>query len=130
MGNILRTVSLGLQIKAMFSYILGFIALKTASLKKDGILRHAKINNVGYALGSLSLLYMMYSAINLIISKKAPAIMFIHGTVGGIAVILSTLFVANKWKWKSINHMRAFVVLWLMAFSGGLYLFALLSKRK
>jgi len=130
MGNLLRTTSLLLQIKAMFAYVLGFIALKKADLKKDGIIKHARINTAGYVLGSVSLLYMMYSAINLIISKKAPAIMFIHGIFGAIAVALSTLFVANKWEWKSINHMRAFVVIWLMAFSGGLYLFSLLSKKK
>jgi hypothetical protein len=110
--------------------MLGFIALKKAALKKDGINRHGKINTLGYVLGFFSLLYMMYSAINLIISKRAPLIMFIHGAFGSIAVALSTLFVANRWEWKSIKSMRAFVILWLMTFSGGLYLFSLLKKKK
>lgn len=130
MGNLLRTGSLILQIKSILIYMLGLIALKAAALKKDGINRHGKINTVGYVLGFFSLLYMLYSGINLIISKRAPAVMFIHGLFGSITVALGTLFVANRWEWKSIKNMRAFIVLWLMTFSGGLYLFSLLRKKK
>lgn len=124
----LRRISLKLQVFSLFTFIIGFIALKTAGSKKKGIYRHGKINNVGYVLGFFSLLYMAYSALRLIISRRAPAAVFIHGPFGAITLALSTLFVANKWSWKTVKNMRIFVALWLMTFSGGLYLFSVLDK--
>lgn len=124
----LRRISLKLQVTSLLTYIIGFIALKTAGSKNKGIYRHGKINRVGYVLGFFSLLYMAYSALSLIISRKAPAAVFIHGPLGAITLSLSTLFVANKWSWKTVKNMRTFVALWLMTFSGGLYLFSVLDK--
>lgn len=94
--GLLRRISLGLQIASLFTFIIGFIALKTAKFKKDGILRHGKINNIGYVLGFISLLYMAYSGFHLIVSRKAPAVVFIHGPFGAITLALSTLFVTNQ----------------------------------
>lgn len=125
----LREISLGLQLTSLFTYLIGFIALKTAGSKIEGIGKHGKINNIGYVLGFFSLLYMAFSAFNLITSRRTPAAVFIHGPFGAITLALSTLFVANRWSWKTIKNMRIFVVLWLMTFSGGLYLFSVLKKR-
>ncbi len=124
----LRRISLKLQVTSLFTFIIGFIALKTAGSKKKGIYRHGKINSVGYVLGFFALLYMAYSALNLLISRRAPAAVFIHGPLGAIVLTLSTLFVANKWSWKTKKNMWTFVALWLMTFSGGLYLFSVLDK--
>ena len=73
------------------------------SVKKDGILKHAKINTAGYLMGSLSLIYMAYSATRLIIAGKAPAAVFIHGPFGLVTLALSSLFVANRWSWKTVK---------------------------
>lgn len=81
-------------------------------------------------MGSLSLIYMAYSATRLIIAGKAPAAVFIHGPFGLVTLALSSLFVANRWSWKTVKNMRALVVLFLSTFSGGVYLFSVLSKRK
>lgn len=125
----LRKISLGLQIRSLVTYITGFIALKSASTKTEGISRHGKINTKGYVFGFFSLLYMGYSALRLISTRKAPAALFIHGPMGAIVLTLSTLFVANRWSWKTVKNMRAFVALWLMTFSGGIYLFSVLEKK-
>lgn len=127
--GILRKISLGLQIRSLVTYITGFIALKSAGAKNEGISRHGKINTKGYVFGFFSLLYMGYSALRLITSRKAPAALFIHGPLGAIVLALSTLFVANRWSWKTVKNMRAFVILWLMTFSGGIYLFSVLEKE-
>jgi hypothetical protein len=110
--------------------MIGFIALKTAGSKKKGIFRHGMINTAGYVLGFFSLLYMGYSALRLIISRKAPAAVFIHGPLGAITLALSTLFVTNQWSWKTVKNMKTFVALWLLTFSGGVYLFSVLNKRR
>ncbi len=82
-------------------------------------------------MGSLSLIYMAYSATRLIIAGKAPAAVFIHGPFGLVTLALSSLFVANRWSWKTVKNMRALVVLFLSTFSGGgVYLFSVLSKRE
>lgn len=81
-------------------------------------------------MGSLSLIYMAYSATRLIIAGKAPAAVFIHGSFGLVTLALSSLFVANRWSWKTVKNMRALVVLFLSTFSGGVYLFSVLSKRE
>lgn len=81
-------------------------------------------------MGSLSLIYMAYSATRLIIAGKAPATVFIHGPFGLVTLALSSLFVANRWSWKTVKNMRALVVLFLSTFSGGVYLFSVLSKRE
>jgi hypothetical protein len=126
--GLFRKISLGLQITSLFTYIVGFVALKTANSKKKGIFKHGKINSVGYLLGFISLLYMAYSALNLIVSRKVPAAVFIHGPLGALTLTLSSLFVANRWSWKTIKNMRSFVAFWLLTFTGGLYLFSLLKK--
>jgi hypothetical protein len=128
--NKLRKISLGLQVSTLLTYMLGFAALKLSGLKKDGIPRHGKINTFGYALGALSLLYMMYSGLRLIIARAAPAILYIHGFFGLITLVLSTLFVANRWSWKTVKNMRILVVLFLSTFSGGVYMFSRLYKRE
>lgn len=125
--GLLRKISLGLQITSLLTYLVGFVALKTAKSKKTGILKHGKINTAGYLLGFVSLLYMAYSAVRLITSRKAPAAMFIHGPLGAVTLALSTLFVTNQWSWKTIKNMRAFVAMWLLTFSGGVYLFTILT---
>lgn len=127
--NQLREVSLGLQVSTLLTYIFGFIALKLSGLKKDGILRHGKINTFGYTLGALSLLYMLYSGIRLIIARAAPLILYIHGLFGIITLALSSLFVANRWSWKTVKNMRVLVVLFLSTFSGGVYMFSRFHKR-
>lgn len=119
--NLLRRISLGLQITSLLTFIIGFIALKTAKSKKEGVIRHGKINTAGYILGLLSLLYMAYSGFKLITSRKAPAAVFIHGPFGAVTLALSTLFVTNQWSWKTVKNMRTFVALWLLTFSGGVY---------
>jgi hypothetical protein len=81
-------------------------------------------------MGSLSLIYMAYSATRLIIAGKAPAAVFIHGPFGLVTLALSSLFVANRWSWKTVKNMRALVVLFLSTFNGGVYLFSVLSKRE
>ena len=81
-------------------------------------------------MGSLSLIYMAYSATRLIIAGKAPAAVFIHGPFGLVTLALSSLIVANRWSWKTVKNMRALVVLFLSTFSGGVYLFSVLSKRE
>ena len=124
--GIFRIFSLGLQITSLLTYIIGFIALKTAKAKNKGVFRHGIINTAGYLLGFLSLLYMGFSALRLIISKKAPAAVFIHGPLGAVTLALSTLFVTNQWSWKTIKNMKAFVALWLLTFTGGVYLFSVL----
>jgi hypothetical protein len=126
--GLFRLISLGLQVTSLLTYITGFVALKTANSKKKGIFRHGKINSVGYIFGFISLLYMAYSALKLIISRKIPAAVFIHGPLGALTLTLSSLFVANQWSWKTLKNMRSFVALWLLTFSGGLYLFSLLKK--
>lgn len=125
--GLLRKISLGLQITSMLTYLVGFVALKTVKSRKAGISKHGKINTIGYLLGFVSLLYMAYSALRLITSRKAPAAMFIHGPLGAVTLALSTLFVTNQWSWKSIKNMRTFVALWLLSFSGGVYLFTILT---
>jgi len=106
--------------------MIGFIALKTARAKNKGVPRHGIINTAGYLLGFLSLLYMGYSALKLVISKKAPAAVFIHGPLGAVTLALSTLFVTNQWSWKTVKNMRTLVALWLLTFTGGVYLFSVL----
>ena len=128
--NKIRKISLGVQVSTLLTYITGIAALKKSRLKKDGILKHAKINTAGYLMGSLSLIYMAYSATRLIIAGKAPAAVFIHGPFGLVTLALSSLFVANRWSWKTVKNMRALVVLFLSTFSGGVYLFSVLSKRE
>lgn len=128
--NRMRKVSLGLQVSTLLTYITGIAALKESRLKKDGILKHGKINSVGYMLGAVSLLYMAYSATKLILTGKAPAAVFIHGPLGLVTLALSSLFVANRWSWKTIKNMRILVMLFLSTFSGGVYLFSVLSKRE
>lgn len=125
--GLLRKISLGLQITSMLTYLVGFVALKTVKSRKAGISKHGKINTIGYLLGFVSLLYMAYSALRLITSRKAPAAMFIHGPLGAVTLALSTLFVTNQWSWKTIKNMRTFVALWLLSFSGGVYLFTILT---
>ncbi|WP_292373727.1 hypothetical protein [Methanosarcina sp. UBA411] len=128
--NQLRKISLKLQVSTLLSYILGFTALKLSCSKKEGIPRHGKINTFGYILGALSLLYMMYSGVRLIIARAAPAILYIHGFFGLITLALSSLFVANRWSWKTVRNMRTLVVLFLSTFSGGVYLFSRLYKSE
>lgn len=128
--NEIRKISLGLQVSTLLTYVTGIAALKKSHLKKDGILKHGKINTAGYLMGSLSLLYMMYSATRLIITRKAPAAVFIHGPFGLVTLALSSLFVANRWSWKTVKNMRSLVVLFLSTFSGGIYLFSVLNKRE
>lgn len=128
--NRMRKVSLGLQVSTLQTYIIGIAALKESHLKKDGILKHGKINSLGYMLGAVSLLYMAYSATKLILTGKAPAVVFIHGPLGLVTLTLSSLFVANRWSWKTIKNMRILVILFLSTFSGGVYLFSVLSKRE
>lgn len=128
--NQIRKISLKLQVSTLLTYMLGFIVLKLSGSKKEGIPRHGKINTFGYALGALSLLYMLYSGIRLIISRKAPTILYIHGFFGLITLALSSLFVANRWSWKTVHNMRALAVLFLSTFSGGVYLFSRLYKSE
>lgn len=128
--NRMRKVSLGLQVSTLLTYITGIAALKKSRLKKDGILKHGKINSLGYMLGAVSLLYMAYSATKLILTGKAPAAVFIHGPLGLVTLALSSLFVANRWSWKTVKNMRILVMLFLSTFSGGVYLFSVLSKRE
>lgn len=127
--GLFRIISLGLQITSLLTYMIGFITLKTVRFKTKGIFRHGMINTVGYVLGFLSLLYMGISAMKLIISRKTPVAVFIHGPFGALTLVLSTLFVTNQWSWKTVKNMRAFVALWLMTFSGGLYIFSVLDKK-
>lgn len=129
-SNKIREISLGLQISTLLTYITGIIVLKKNRLKKDGILKHGKINTAGYMLGAVSLLYMAYSATRLIFTGKAPAAVFIHGPFGLVTLALSSLFVANRWSWKTVKNMRILVALFLSTFSGGIYLFSVLSKRE
>lgn len=126
--NQLRKISLKLQVSTLLTYMLGFIVLKLSGSKKEGIPRHGKINTFGYILGVLSLLYMMYSGLRLIIARAASAILYIHGLFGFITLALSSLFVANRWSWKTVKNMRTLVVLFLSTFSGGVYLFSRLYK--
>jgi hypothetical protein len=126
--NQLRKISLGLQVSTLLTYMLGFTVLKLSGSKKEGIPRHGKINTFGYTLGALSLLYMLYSGLRLIISRAAPVVLYIHGFFGLITLALSSLFVANRWSWKTIKNMRALVVLFLSTFSGGVYLFSRFYK--
>lgn len=128
--NRIRKISLELQVSTLLTYIIGIATLKKSRLKKDGIPEHAKINTAGYTLGALSLLYMAYSATRLILAGKAPAAVFIHGPFGLVTLTLSSLFVANRWRWKTVKNMRILVVLFLSTFSGGIYLFSVLSKRE
>lgn len=128
--NRIRKISLGLQVSTLLTYMIGIASLKKSRIKKDGILKHGKINTAGYMVGALSLLYMAYSATRLILTGKAPAAVFIHGPFGLVTLALSSLFVANRWSWKTIKNMRTLVVLFLSTFSGGVYLFSVLSKRE
>jgi hypothetical protein len=128
--NKFRKISLKLQVSTLLTYMLGFIILKLSGSKKEGIPRHGKINTFGYALGALSLLYMLYSGIRLTIARTAPAILYVHGFFGLITLALSSLFVANRWSWKTVKNMRALVVLFLSTFSGGIYLFSRLYKSE
>jgi hypothetical protein len=128
--NRIRKISLELQVSTLLTYIIGIAALKKSRLKKNGIPIHGKINTSGYMLGALSLLYMAYSATKLILAGKAPAAVFIHGPLGLVTLALSSLFVANRWDWKTVKNMRTLVVLFLSTFSGGVYLFLVLSKRE
>ncbi|MCC4770210.1 hypothetical protein FXV91_08380 [Methanosarcina sp. DH2] len=80
-------------------------------------------------MGSLSLLYMAYSALKLITARKAPAVVYLHGPSGLVTLSLSSLFVANRWRWKTVKNMRILVGLFLLTFSGGVYLFSTLNKR-
>ncbi len=126
--NKLRKISLKLQVSTLLTYMLGFIVLKLSGSKKEGIPKHGKINTFGYALGALSLLYMLYSGIKLTIARTAPTILYVHGFFGLITLALSSLFVANRWSWKTVKNMRTLVVLFLSTFSGGIYLFSRLYK--
>ncbi len=126
--NQLRKISLGLQVSTLLTYMLGFTALKLSGSKKEGIPRHGKINTFGYTLGALSLLYMLYSGIRLIIARSAPVILYIHGLFGLTTLALSSLFVANRWSWKTVKNMRILVVLFLSTFSGGVYMFSRFYK--
>jgi hypothetical protein len=128
--NQLRKISLRLQVLTLLTYMLGFTVLKLSGSKKEGIPRHGKINTFGYTLGTLSLLYMMYSGLRLIIARAAPAILYVHGFFGLITLILSSLFVANRWSWKTVRNMRTLVVLFLSTFSGGVYLFSRLYESE
>ena len=128
--NKLRKISLKLQVSTLLTYMLGFIVLKLSGSKKEGIPRHGKINTFGYTLGALSLLYMMYSGLRLTIARAAPAILYIHGFFGLITLALSTLFVANRWSWKTVKNMRILVVLFLSTFSGGIYIFSRFYKEE
>jgi hypothetical protein len=128
--NQIRKISLGLQVSTLLTYMFGFTALKLSGSKKEGIQRHGKINTLGYTLGALSLLYMMYSGLRLIIARAAPAMMYIHGIFGLITLALSSLFVANRWSWKTIKNMRTLVVLFLSTFSGGVYMFSRIYKQR
>lgn len=128
--NQLRKISLKLQISTLLTYMLGFIALKLSGSKKEGIPRHGKINTLGYTLGALSLLYMMYSGLRRIIARAAPAILYVHGFFGLITLALSSLFVANRWSWKTVKNMRILVVLFLSTFSGGVYMFSRFYKEE
>lgn len=128
--NQIRKISLKLQVSTLLIYIIGIAALKKSRSKKEGISIHGKINTSGYMLGALSLLYMAYSATRLILTGKAPAAVFIHGPFGLVTLALGSLFVANRWSWKTVKNMRILVVLFLSTFSGGIYLFSVLSKRE
>lgn len=125
----IRKISLGLQVSTLLTYIIGITALKKSRSKKEGIPRHGKINTAGYMLGSLSLMYMAYSAFKLITARKAPAVVYLHGPFGLMTLSLSSLFVANRWRWKTVKNMRILVGLFLLTFSGGVYLFSTLNKR-
>lgn len=127
--NQIRKISLGLQISTLLTYMLGFTALKLSGSKKEGIPRHGKINTLGYTLGALSLLYMLYSGFRLITARAAPAVLYIHGPFGLVTLALSSLFVANRWSWKTVKNMRVLVVLFLSTFSGGVYMFSKFHKR-
>lgn len=128
--NQLRKISLKLQVSTLLTYMLGFIVLKLSGSKKEGIPRHGKINTFGYTLGALSLLYMIYSGLRLIIAREAPVVLYIHGFFGLITLVFSSLFVANRWSWKTVKNMRTLVVLFLSTFSGGVYLFSRLYKSE
>jgi hypothetical protein len=128
--NQIRKISLGLQVSTLMTYIIGITALKKSCSKKEGIPRHGRINTAGYMLGSLSLIYMAYSAFKLITARKAPAIVYLHGPFGLVTLSLSSLFVANRWRWKTVKNMRILVGLFLLTFSGGVYLFSMLNKRE
>ncbi len=128
--NQIRKISLGLQTSTLLTYMLGFTALKLSGSKKEGIPRHGKINTLGYTLGALSLLYMLYSGFRLIIARAVPAVLYIHGPFGLVTLALSSLFVANRWSWKTVKNMRILVVLFLSTFSGGIYMFSRFYKEE
>ncbi|WP_240664300.1 hypothetical protein [Methanosarcina sp. MSH10X1] len=128
--NQLRKISLGLQVSTLLTYMIGFVALKRSDFKKDGIPKHGKINTFGYILGALSLLFMLYSGLRHIIARAAPLILYIHGLFGLMTLALSSLFVANRWSWKTVKNMRILVILFLSTFSGGVYMFSRFSKKE
>lgn len=124
----LRTVSLGLQIGALLLLVSSLIVLKKKS-KKGGVKGHGKIATVGYSLAILSVLFMLYSAYNLVIIGKVPSVIYIHGLFGAISLILGFIFVMNRWSWKIRKNMRILLVLWLLTFSGGLLIYLIFTGR-
>lgn len=119
----LRTISLGLQIATLLIFVSSLIILKTNKSKKEGIIKHGKIVTGGYALAVLSVLYMLYSAYNLIVIGNAPSVIYIHGLFGAIALTLGFIFVINRWSWKTRRNMRIQLALWVLTFSGGILLY-------
>jgi len=118
----LRTISLGLQIGALLIFVLSLVVLKKKS-KKGGITGHGKIATGGYVLALLSVLFMLYSAYNLIVTGHAPSVIYIHGFFGTIAMALGFIFVINRWSWKTLKNMRIQLALWILTFIGGILLY-------
>ncbi len=118
----LRTISLGLQIGALLLLLLSLIVLKNES-KKGGITGHGKMATWGYALAVLSVIYMLYSAYNLIISGRAPSVIYIHGLFGALSLAFGFIFVINRWSWKTRRNMRIMLALWVLTFTGGLMIY-------
>lgn len=125
----LRMISLGLQIGVLLIFVLSLVVLKTTKPKKEGITKHGNIVNGGYALAVLSVLFMLYSAYNLIITGNAPSVIYIHGFFGAIALALGFVFVINRWSWKTRKNMRIQLILWLLTFSGGILLYLILTGK-
>jgi len=125
----LRMISLGLQTGTLLILVLSLIILKTSKSKKEGITKHGKIVTGGYALAVLSVLYMLYSAYNLIITGNAPPIIYIHGLFGAIALTLGFIFVINRWSWKTRKNMRIQLALWVLTFSGGILIYLILTGK-
>jgi hypothetical protein len=117
----LRTISLGLQIVALLLFLLSLVVKKRS--KSGGIKEHGRIATEGYALAILSVLFMLYSAYNLIISGRAPSVIYIHGLFGAISLVFGFIFVINRWSWKTRRNMRILLALWVLTFCGGVLMY-------